>query len=159
MNLRLNHELDPSLEVNVLGETIINPSEDRNKVVKCITNTINGGNQTFVDNYVLVRGKGVYALHHIRVGVKLRFSGGVLRRLMDYNRNGNSTWFLLNKQAAYCGIIAIVENWDESSLGPIKVTIKSRDLDGVINWLIPSATKNVNSKFHRSELKYDDTLP
>jgi uncharacterized protein len=158
LSLRLNHELDPVWEVKVTGESVINPSEDPKRVVKCITNTINGGEQSLEDSYVVVRSKGIFALHHIRVGVKLRLSAGVLRRLIDYNRSGNSTWFLLNKQAAYCGVIAVVENWTESSLGPIKVTIKSSDLDRVLTWLLPSATKIDNSKFHRNELKHDDTV-
>jgi uncharacterized protein len=158
LSLRLNHELDPVWEVKVTGESVINPSEDPKRVVKCITNTINGGEQSLEDSYVVVRSKGILALHHIRVGVKLRLSAGVLRRLIDYNRSGNSTWFLLNKQAAYCGVIAVVENWTESSLGPIKVTIKSSDLDRVLTWLLPSATKIDNSKFHRNELKDDDTV-
>jgi predicted RNA binding protein with dsRBD fold (UPF0201 family) len=51
----------------------------------------------------------------------------------------------INKQAAYSGVIALVEDWDESSLGPIRVTIGSRDLDKVIDWLIPSMMR-VNSE-------------
>lgn len=158
MSLSLNHELDPVWEVNVTGESVINSSEDTKKIIKCISNTINGGDTSVEENYVVVRSKGLLALHHIRMGVKLRQSARVLRRLVDYNRNGNSTWFLLNKQAAYCGVIAIVESWDESSMGPIKVTITSSDLDRVLTWLIPSSTKNVNSKFHRNESKYDATF-
>ena len=158
MSLSLTHELDPVWEVNVTGESEINSSEDPKKVIKSITNTINGGDPSVDENYVVVRSNGLLALHHIRTGVKLRQSARVLRRLVDYNRNGNSTWFLLNKQAAYCGVIAIVESWDESSLGPIKVTVTSKDLDRVLTWLIPSSTRNVNSKFHRNESKYDDTI-
>ena len=153
MSLSLTHELDPVWEVNVTGESEINSSEDPKKVIKSITNTINGGDPSVQENYVVVRSNGLLALHHIRTGVKLRQSARVLRRLVDYNRNGNSTWFLLNKQAAYCGVIAIVESWDESSLGPIKVTVTSKDLDRVLTWLIPSSTRNVNSKFHRNESK------
>jgi predicted RNA binding protein with dsRBD fold (UPF0201 family) len=48
---------------------------------------------------------------------------------------------LLNKQAAYSGVIAPVEDWDESSLGPIRVTIDSRDLDKVIEWLVPNIVR------------------
>jgi uncharacterized protein len=158
LSLSLNHELDPVWDVNVTGESVINSSEDTKKIIKCITNTINGGDPSVEENYVVVRSKGVLALHHIRMGVKLRQSARVLRRLVDYNRDGDSTWFLLNKQAAYCGVIAIVESWDESSMGPIKVTITSSDLDRVLTWLIPSSTKNVNSKFPRNESKYAATV-
>jgi len=158
LSLSLTHELDPVWEVNVTGESEINSSEDPKKVIKSITNTINGGDPSVQENYAVVRSNGLLALHHIRTGVKLRQSARVLRRLVDYNRNGNSTWFLLNKQAAYCGVIAIVESWDESSLGPIKVTVTSKDLDRVLTWLSPSSARNVNSKFHRNESKYDDTV-
>ena len=48
---------------------------------------------------------------------------------------------LLNKQAAYSGVIAIVESGDESTLGPIMVTITSRDLDRVLKWLVPVGEK------------------
>jgi uncharacterized protein len=77
-------------------------------------------------------------LHHIRVGVKSHLSEGVLNRMLERNRRDNTTWFLLNKQAAHSGVIALVEDWDESPLGPITVTIDSRDLDRVIDWLVPS---------------------
>jgi predicted RNA binding protein with dsRBD fold (UPF0201 family) len=49
---------------------------------------------------------------------------------------GNSTWFYLNKQAAFVGIVSICEEESESPLGPIKVTLRSSDLESVINWLI-----------------------
>jgi uncharacterized protein len=158
LNLRIDHDLDPVLNVTVTGETAINPSEDVQKVMRCIINTINGGDQSVKRNYVVVRTKGLLALHHIRVGIKLRQSARVLQRLVEYNRDGNSTWFLLNKQAAYCGIIAIVESWHESSLGPIKVTIQSSDLDRLLTWLIPPVIKGSDNKFHGSELKAGDTF-
>lgn len=123
----------------VSAETIINPSEEPSRVIKCLINTINGGSPEINEegNLAMVKTEGLHALHHIRVGVKARFSAGVLRRLFEYNRSNNKTWFLLNKQAAYSGVIAIVESSVESSLGPIMVTITSRDLDRVLEWLVP----------------------
>jgi uncharacterized protein len=158
LNIRLDHELDSVLNVIVTGETVINPSEDAKKVIKSISNTINGGDQSLKGSYAVVRANGLLALHHIRVGIKLRQTAGVLQRLIDYNRVGNSTWFLLNKQAAYCGIIAIVENWHESSLGPIKVTIRSSHLDRVLTWIIPSSTKVIDKKFRGNESNASDAF-
>jgi predicted RNA binding protein with dsRBD fold (UPF0201 family) len=40
----------------------------------------------------------------------------------------------LNKQAAFAGVVAIVEEEDESPLGPIKITIKNLDIDKIFKW-------------------------
>jgi predicted RNA binding protein with dsRBD fold (UPF0201 family) len=69
---------------------------------------------------------GILSLHHIRVGVRSKSTLGVLRKLLEWNRKGNLTWFLLNKQAAYEDVISLVEDYEESPLGPIKVTIIKR---------------------------------
>ena len=145
-----------NFEVYVAAETIINPSEEPSRVIKCLINTINGGSPEINEegNLAMVKTEGIHALHHIRVGVKARFSAGVLRRLFEYNRSTNKTWFLLNKQAAYSGVIAIVESSVESSLGPIMVTITSRDLDRVLEWLVPINEKkmgNYNTENHVEE--------
>ena len=139
----------------VSAETIINPSEEPSKVIKCLINTINGGSPEINEegNLAMVKTEGLHALHHIRVGVKARFSAGVLRRLFEYNRSNNKTWFLLNKQAAYSGVIAIVESSVESSLGPIMVTITSRDLDRVLEWLVPINEKKIRKYYTENHVK------
>jgi len=141
--------------VYVSAETIINPSEEPSRVIKCLINTINGGSPEINEegNLAMVKTEGLHALHHIRVGVKARFSAGVLRRLFEYNRSNNKTWFLLNKQAAYSGVIAIVESSVESSLGPIMVTITSRDLDRVLEWLVPINEKKIRKYYTENHVK------
>lgn len=124
--------------VSVFAETSVYPSEDPKKVIRCLVNTLNGGAPRIMNNNALVICGGIHSLHHIRVGVKSHLSEGVLHRMLERNRRDNTTWFLLNKQAAHSGVIALVEDWDESPLGPITVTIDSRDLDNVIDWLVPS---------------------
>jgi uncharacterized protein len=135
----------PKWDVSVSAETLVNPSEDPDKVIRCLVNAVNGGTPRIQNSNALVTSEGIHSLHHIRVGVKSRLSEGVLRRLLERNRRDNTTWFLLNKQAAHSGVIALVEDWDESSLGPIRVTIDSRDLDKVIDWLVPSI-KRINDE-------------
>ena len=145
----------PNFEVYVAAETIINPSEEPSRVIKCLINTVNGGSPEINEegNLAMVKTEGLHALHHIRVGVKARFSAGVLRRLFEYNRSNNKTWFLLNKQAAYSGVIAIVESSVESSLGPIMVTITSRDLDRVLEWLVPMNEKKIGKYYRENHVK------
>jgi predicted RNA binding protein with dsRBD fold (UPF0201 family) len=69
--------------------------------------------------------------------VRSRSAMGVLRRMLLDNRAGDSTWFLLNKQAATSGIAAVIEDQQESTLGPIRVTISCQELDALIDWLAP----------------------
>jgi predicted RNA binding protein with dsRBD fold (UPF0201 family) len=48
-----------------------------------------------------------------------------------------STWFYLNKQVATKGIMVLVEDESESPLGPIRVDLKSNNIERVIEWLCP----------------------
>lgn len=125
---------DENVELKV--ETILNPSEDPEKVKKCLINVANGCAPVVTDGRVEATCKGIMALHHIRVGVRSRSSVGVLRKLLDWNRKGNATWFYLNKQAAYGGVISLAEQYEESPLGPIRVTLTSNNLDKIIEWLL-----------------------
>lgn len=122
--------------VELKVETILNSSEDPEKVKKCLLNVANGCTPVVTDGHVEAICKGIMSLHHIRVGVRSKSSVGVLRKLLDWNRSGNVTWFYLNKQAAYGGVISLVEHYEESPLGPIKVTVTSSDLDKIIEWLL-----------------------
>ncbi|MBI2111431.1 MAG: hypothetical protein HYT44_03515 [Nitrosarchaeum sp.] len=52
------------------------------------------------------------------------------------NLENDSTWFYLNKQAAFSNAIALCEEAEESPLGPIKVILTSSNIDRIIDWLI-----------------------
>jgi|TARA_Y100000815_G_scaffold61902_1_gene50225 predicted RNA binding protein with dsRBD fold (UPF0201 family) len=51
----------------------------------------------------------------------------------------DSTWFYLNKQAAFANVIALCDEADESPLGPIKVVLHSKNIEDVIDWLVSDA--------------------
>ena len=130
----MNDLQDENVELKV--ETILNPSEDPEKVKRCLLNVANGCVPVVTDGRVEATCKGTMSLHHIRVGVRSKSSVGVLRKLLDWNRSGNVTWFYLNKQAAYGGVISLAEHYDESPLGPIRITLTSNSLDRIIEWLL-----------------------
>jgi uncharacterized protein len=125
---------DENVELTV--QTILNPSEDPEKVKKCLVNVANGCRPVTKDGRVEATCTGIMSLHHIRVGVRSKSSLGVFRRLLEWNRKGNVTWFLLNKQAAYSGVISLAEHYEDSPLGPIRATISSESLDTIIEWLL-----------------------
>ena len=134
MSGKIDDLQDENVELRV--ETILNPSEDPEKVKKCLVNVANGCLPVIKDGHVEATCRGIMSLHHIRVGVRSKSSLGVFRKLLEWNRKGNVTWFLLNKQAAYSGVISLAEHYEESHLGPIRVTITSKSLDTIIEWLL-----------------------
>ena len=135
-------------DVEIIGETIINPSEDTSKITKCLLNSVNSPDVEIIHGrYARIKCRGILCLHHIKVGVRSRYSTAVLKRLLENNRSGDTTWFLLNKQAAYCNIISLVEYPEESTLGPITITIKTKQLDEVISWMTGRSRINPNSEF------------
>ena len=62
--------------------------------------------------------------------------------MLKRNVTNNSTRILYNKQAAYVKSLAICENENESSLGPITITITSDSIINFIDWIAPKRKKN-----------------
>lgn len=124
--------------VEVKVEATVNPSEDSQKVIGAITNVVGRCSPEFrYGSRVVGRATGLESLANIYEQVRSRSAMGVLRRMLVDNRAGQSTWFLLNKQAATAGIAVIIEDDQESPLGPIRVTIDCEELDSVVDWLVP----------------------
>lgn len=61
----------------------------------------------------------------------------MLRRLLLSNLEQSSTWFYINKQVSTMGIVVLVDDKFESPLGPIRINLKSNNIDRVIEWLCP----------------------
>ena len=62
----------------------------------------------------------------------IRDSKNTYQRILKNNNDGDSTWFYLNKQAAFVNSVALCSEANESSLGPIKVVLRSNDIEQVI---------------------------
>jgi uncharacterized protein len=69
--------------------------------------------------------------------IRDRSISSVLRRLLLSNLDQFSTWFYINKQVSTIGIIVLVDDEFESPLGPIRIILKSNNIDRVIEWLCP----------------------
>jgi len=124
--------------IDVKVEAPVNPSEDPQKVINAVENIIERCSPEFrYGSRVIGHATGSESLSLLYEQVRSRSAMGVLRRMLLDNRAGDSTWFLLNKQAAAVGIAAIVEDEQESPLGPIRVTIRCEELDSLIDWLVP----------------------
>jgi hypothetical protein len=121
-------------------EARVNPSEDPEKVKRAIGNVFG---REAVSNTEVEGGKAVCVLDSYTGLAKVyeqarhKRTLAVLRRLLTRNREEGTTWFYLNKQAAFVGKVVLCEEAQESPLGPITVSIETDDLDGLIEWLAP----------------------
>lgn len=121
-------------------EAPVNPSEDPQKVIDAIGNVVARCSPEFrYGSRVVGRADGIEPLLVLYEQVRSRSAMGVLRRMLLDNRAGDSTWFLLNKQAATAGIAAVIDEEQQSPLGPIRVTISCEELDVLVDWLVPEA--------------------
>ena len=65
-----------------------------------------------------------------------RKSQNSYRRQLNHNLIDETTWFYLNKQAAFANVVALCSEAEESPMGPIKVIISSKNVENIIEWLI-----------------------
>jgi len=75
-------------------------------------------------------------LEKIYETIHTKQSQKIYRRNLEKNLENDTTWFYLNKQAAFVEKIVICEGADESPLGPIKVILTSSYIDRIIDWII-----------------------
>ena len=126
-------------QVDLKVEAAVQPSEDPQKVIDAVQSVIDCSPEFRYGSRVVGTASGIEALYLVYEQVRSRSAMGVLRRMLVDNRAGDSTWFFLNKQAATSGIAAVIDDEQESTLGPIRVTISCEDLNMVVDWLVPEA--------------------
>lgn len=57
------------------------------------------------------------------------------RRLLLAGKQGDRTTVMVNRQAAAAGVVALCSTEEESALGPMYLTLESKQLDSLIRWL------------------------
>ena len=127
------------MDCQIHARAEINPSEDAQKVKQAISNILPDTTIHVSESYVDAESFDIQSLNHLCQLIRAMQSQGVYRRYLLRNMQGDSTWFYLNKQAAFVGKAAICEDTWESPLGPIVVTITSLDIDSVLDLLLSSA--------------------
>ena len=92
---------------------------------------------TKVDRQNLLMGTSnqIESLSIIYEQVRARRSISVLRRMLLCNLEDDSTSFLLNKQAAAAGVVALIDRESESPLGGIRIHLQCQPIQQVIEWL------------------------
>jgi len=113
----------------------INLSEHPEKVIQAISNIFPFSDITNENFSIKAQSNELRSLEKIYETISSTKSHKSYTRNLENNLEDDRTWFFLNKQAAFVDNIAICDEAEESPLGPIKVTLTSSNIDGVIDWL------------------------
>ncbi len=125
----------PSIKCKIEILCSINPSEDTEKVKLAISNLFSNF-ELKTENFSLkAKSDNLITLEKIQESIHSMQAQRIYKKTLQRNLAQNSTWFYLNKQAAFVNKCAICEESDESPLGPIKVILTSTNIEKIINWL------------------------
>lgn len=127
----------PKVACKIEVYAVVNPSEDPDKVRLAVSHVILESDYQYKDASIKATSNELNSLAKIQETIKKHRTNRIYRRQMRFNTKGDTTWFYLNKQAAYVDVIAVCEEAEESAMGPIKVILHSKDLDKVVDWLAP----------------------
>jgi len=119
----------------VTATTTVNPSENISKIKKAILNIFSDAQIEITSNMVKATAN-IDSLSKIHEVISSRNTQKAYRRHLNRNLIDDSTWFYLNKQAAFSNVIALCDEADESPLGPIKIILKSKNIEKIIEWLV-----------------------
>ncbi|MGY5148500.1 MAG: RNA-binding domain-containing protein [Candidatus Nitrosopumilus sp. bin_68KS] len=114
----------------------LHPSEDPEKVIQSISNIFPYSTIKSEDFSITAQSKELRSFEKIYETIHSKKSQNIYRRYLEKNLDNDTTWFYLNKQAAFVEEIAICEEAEESPLGPIKVILSSSNIDGIIDWIV-----------------------
>ena len=126
----------PDIKCQILIHASVNLSEDPEKVKHAVSNVLPYANVNVEEFFVKAESDDITSLEKIYETIRSKQSQNIYRRNLEQNRDNDTTWFYLNKQAAYVGKIAICKDEDESPLGPIKVSLESSNIDELIDWFV-----------------------
>jgi len=111
----------------------INPSEDPEKVKLAVNNIFPDLTLEITDTDITGKSNNIQILSQISKTIHKNNIKKTYQRILKNNSNSDSSWFYLNKQAAFVNTVALCSEANESSLGPIKVILRSNDIEQVID--------------------------
>ena len=125
----------PELSCSIEVFCLINPSEDLQKIKTAILNIFPDIEIKNTNMEITGTSKKIESLSKIFEVIHNRRIKNTYRRILNQNLSNNSTWFFLNRQAAYVDVVALCNEEDESPLGPIEIILNSQQIEHVIDWL------------------------
>ena len=127
-----------SLDVDckVSAHCTINASEDVNKVRTSLSNVLTDMDEKLTGDSLVANSNNYESLTKIYETMRSRKTKSAYRRHLMRNMSEDSTWFYLNKQAAFANVPVLCDEADESPLGPITVVLRSKNIEDVIDWFV-----------------------
>ena len=125
----------PEIDCKIEAFCEVNPSEDPQKIQQLLSNVLDEVEFDITENSIKASSKQIESLSKIHESIQNHASRRVYWRFLTNNLDGNETWFYLNKQAAFVNSVALCEHANESPLGPIKIIIRSKNIERIIEWL------------------------
>jgi uncharacterized protein len=125
----------PNINCKIEMVCPVNLSEDPDKVIQAISNIFPHSTIENENFSIKAQSNELRSLEKIYESIVSTQSQKSYTRNLENNLDGNSTWFFLNKQAAFVDQVAICDEAEESPLGPIKVILNSSNIDGIIDWI------------------------
>ena len=129
--------MNPKISCRVEADCHVYPSEDEEKIRTVFAEIFPESNTKIEGNTASVFFENIECLEKIRTVIESRKSQNAYRKRLRRNMDENRSWFLLNKQAAYVGKVALCDEEDDSPLGTIRIMIESSDLEDLIDWFVP----------------------
>jgi len=111
----------------------INQSEDTEKVKLAVNNIFPDIELEISETEISGKTNNISTLSQISKSIHEKNIKNTYQRILKNNNDGESSWFYLNKQAAFVNTVALCSEANESSLGPIKVILRSNDIEQIID--------------------------
>jgi len=124
------------VDCKISAHCTINASEDVNKVRTAVSNILTDMDEKITGDSLVANSNNYESLTKIYETMRSRRSKSAYRKHLLRNMTIDSTWFYLNKQAAFADVIALCNEANESPLGPITVVLHSKNIEDVIDWLV-----------------------
>ena len=124
--------MNPKISCRVEADCRVYPSEDGEKIRTAFAEILLESDTKIERNIASTFFENTECLEKIRTVIESRKNQNAYRKRLVRNTEENRSWFLLNKQAAYAGKIALCDDDDDSPLGTIRITIKSSDLEDLV---------------------------
>ncbi|PXF23198.1 MAG: hypothetical protein CXX68_02350 [Thaumarchaeota archaeon] len=125
------------IDCKISAYCAINPSEDIDKIRTAVSNVLIDMDEKIVGNSLIANSNNYESLSKIYEIIRAKNIKKVYRRNLRQNIVDDSTWFYLNKQAAFANVIALCDEDNQSPLGPIKIVLQSKNIRDVIDWFVP----------------------
>lgn len=118
-------------------EARLAPSEDPEKVLGAIVNVLGDVPHSLEKGTRLVRiaTHDQRSLDRLHDQLRDRHVRAAARRRLIAGRSCDRTTVMINRQAAAAGVVVVCDSEEESALGPLCLTIESRNLGKIIEWL------------------------